>query len=90
MFWIGALPALLALYIITKWRSPSVSQHDRAASYREVFERLPEAVPQFPLVIWSCDYVHDGSCRMEQGFVPDFLARFTRCPHSRAKYRDDL
>ena len=90
MFWIGALPALLALYIRTKVPESEAWKQNRAASTGQVLRTVTARLETVPL-FGRADDLHDVHVARHAGFVPGLFEGSPSALGGRGrKYRDCL
>ena len=77
MFWLGAVPALLALYIRTKVPESEAWKQNRAASFREVLRALFGQWPRFVYLVVLMTFMMFLS-HGTQDLFPDFLKEIHR------------
>jgi len=85
MFWIGGIPALLALYIRTSVPDRRLGNNTRSERAQRPCERR-QTVEAFRLPD-RADDVHDVSLARHQDLYPDFLGWFTISPPQLREHR---
>jgi len=82
MFWLGALPALLALYIRTKVPESAAWQQHKAGSLKEVFRAVLANWKRFVYLVVLMTFMMFLS-HGTQDLYPDFLKEIHRVPGNR-------